>query len=102
MVAKKPKWSTVYSRQWTDNWQSNDFDEVLTAGDVKIRIRMHHDYCYDKQCWGKVENWDGTGWTKVANAGQPRFPSRRVEGKVITDFASIRTELLRCASAIVF
>lgn len=102
MATKKPKWSVLQLRQWTDNWQANDYDELLKSGEHKLKIRIHHDYAYRKQCWAKVERWDGTKWHLVASVGDPRFTGTPRGNLFDTNFKPIRDQLLRLAEEIIF
>lgn len=103
MAKKKIKWSVVSVKTWGDNWQSNDYDEILKSGEHKLRIRMHHDWCYSKQCWAKVERWDGTKWHNVVSGGRPSFLSTGADyGNRNTIFGPMRNKLLAEAEAVIF
>lgn len=102
MAARKPKWSQIQTRQWSDNWQANDYEELLKSGEHKLRIRIHHDYFYRNQCWTKVERWNGTTWHFVSQIGDPEFTGQYRGRLYDTNFKPLRDKLLNLAEAIIF
>lgn len=102
MSVRKQKWVTIKVETWTDNWQANDYMEILKSGEHKLKIRLHHDSAYANQCYARVERWDGTKWHNVASEGRPQFPGQRKGMLVETDFRPLREKLLRLAEEIIF
>lgn len=88
-----------------------DYVEVLRAGDLNLRIKIHSDTSYRNQSWCRIERWDGAQWREVhAIAGTAMETSAYYSGHANPPghlpwdaehrFRLDRTELLRVAAAV--
>jgi hypothetical protein len=87
-------------RTWKYGAQSADREIVFRAGGRTLRARVHCDFHYQHQGWGKIEMW-ADGWREVHTIPGAALRTQRVpDGTKPGDFDKDLEELVAVAAAI--